>query len=78
MPLKNYWRKEQEGKSDTAPLEDKLLILAYRTPRPEEELSEPLAQLMDKIRQFNESQIKIMGHFADFVSEIDGRGSDEC
>ena len=37
-----------------------------------EELSEPLARLMDKIRQFNEWQIKIMGHFADFVSEIDG------
>ena len=57
-------------------LEDKLLILAgYRTPRSEEELSEPLARLMDKIRQFNESQIKIMEHFADFVSEIDGRRS---
>ncbi|MBA7511341.1 hypothetical protein ES705_03332 [subsurface metagenome] len=55
-------------------LEDRLLVLAgHRTERPDEELSEPLAQLMDKAKQFSEPQIKMMLHFADFLTEIEGR-----
>ena len=53
-------------------LEDKLLILAgYRTQRPGEELSEPLAQVLDKISSFSEPQLKIMLRFADFLSEME-------
>jgi len=54
-------------------LEDSLLILAgYRTPRSEGvELSVPLAQLMDRLNQFSEPQIKIMTRFADFLAEMD-------
>jgi len=51
-------------------LEDKLLSLAgYRTERPEEALSEPLARLLDKLGQFNKSQLTIMEQFADFISK---------
>ena len=55
-------------------LEDHLLTLAgYRTPRPEgEEPTELLAQLIDKAKQLNEPQVKIVGRFADFLLEIDG------
>ncbi len=54
-------------------LEDRLLVLAgYRTKRPREKLSEPLAQLIDKEKQLNEPQVKMMGHFADFLIEILG------
>jgi len=54
-------------------LEDGLLILAgYRTPRSEgEELSVPLAQLMDRLNQFSEPQIKIMTRFAEFLTEME-------
>ena len=54
-------------------LEDSLLILAgYRTPRSEgEELSVPLAQLIDRLNQFSEPQIEIMTRFADFLAEMD-------
>jgi len=52
-------------------LEDKLLTLAgCRTERLGEELSEVPAQLMDKVKQLNESQLKMMVHFADFLVEI--------
>lgn len=54
-------------------LEDKLLILAgYRSERPKEkELSEPMARLLDRLGNFNEPQLKIMGRFADFVSQLE-------
>ena len=67
-----------DGKRRLA-LEDKLLVLAgYRTERPSEKLSEPLAQLIDKVQKFDEPQIKMMLSFADFLVEIDGRGRNEC
>jgi len=52
-------------------LEDKLLILVgYRSERPQEkELTEPMARLLDRLSEFNEPQLKIMGRFADFLSE---------
>lgn len=54
-------------------LEDKLLVLAgYRTPRPEgEELSQPLARLMDLVSGFSEAQLKLMARFAEFLSEME-------
>lgn len=52
-------------------LEDKLLVLAgCRSYRPGEKFSEPLAQVLDKISQFSESQLKVMSRFADFLSGI--------
>lgn len=52
-------------------LEDRLLVLAgYRTPRPEEELSEPLAKLMDAVKGFDELQLKMMSKFAHFLKHI--------
>ena len=61
-----------DGYMERLTLEDILLVLAgYRTPRPEgEEITEPMARIMDRMRQFNEKQLKIMGHFADFLSQI--------
>ena len=52
-------------------LEDQLLVLAgYRAEIPEEdELSEPMARLMDTVSQFSESQIEILNRFADLLNE---------
>ena len=62
-----------DGPNQRFALEDHLLVLAgYRTPRPQEELSEPLAQLMDKVKKFNDPQLKMMTRFADFLIEIEG------
>lgn len=63
-----------DGTQQTLALEDCLQVLAgYRTPRPEgEELNEPLAQLIDKVKQFSEAQVKMMTKFADFLLEIEG------
>lgn len=54
-------------------LEDELLVLAgYRTERPEEdELSEPMAHLIDSVAQFSKPQLKIMIRFAEFLAEIE-------
>jgi len=56
-------------------LEDKLLVLAgYRTSRPRrEELSEPMARLLDKLDRLNEPQLKLMGRFADFLAEMEAQ-----
>jgi len=61
-----------DGTKERLALEDHLLVLAgCRTQRSEgEELSEPLAQLMDKAKQLNNPQLKIMTRFADFLTEI--------
>lgn len=61
-----------DGKERLA-VEDKLLVLAgYRTYRPEaEELSEPMARLLDKLSHLNESQLKLIGHFANFLTEME-------
>ncbi|MBA7695669.1 hypothetical protein ES703_104301 [subsurface metagenome] len=53
-------------------IEDRLLVLAgYRTQRTKEELSEPLARLLDKLGQFSEPQLKVMTRFADFLAETE-------
>ena len=55
-------------------LEDKLLILAgHRTNHPKEKLSEPMARLLDRLSHFSEPQLKVMGRFADFLSEMEGQ-----
>jgi len=61
------------GINERLALEDRLLVLAgYRTERPEgKETTEALGRLMDKLKQLNEPQLKMMGHFADFLIEID-------
>jgi len=70
--IKKLTKAFADGHHQRLALEDKLLSLAgYRTERPEEELSEPLAQLMDKVQKFDEPQLKMVGHFADFLIEID-------
>ena len=57
-------------------IEDELLTLAgYRSERLEgEELSQPLAQLMDIVGEFSQSQLKIMARFAEFLAEIPVKG----
>lgn len=54
-------------------LEDTLLVLAsHRTRRPEgQELSQPLARLMDIVSRFNEPQLKLMAHFAEFLAKME-------
>ncbi len=55
-------------------LEDQLLVLAgYRSERPEEEMGVEYGRLLDKIKQFSKSQIKIMGRFADFLRELEDK-----
>ena len=54
-------------------LEDKLLVLSgHRSERPEgEDLSEPVARLLDRLSQFNEPQLKLMERFAEFLGEME-------
>jgi len=53
-------------------LEDKLLVFAgHRSGHPGEELTEPMARLLDKLSQFNEPQLRLMEHFADFISKVE-------
>lgn len=57
-------------------LEDELLVLAgYRSERLEgQDLSQPLAQLIDIMSKFSRPQLKIMAHFAEFIAEIPVKG----
>ena len=57
-------------------LEDKLLVLSgYRSERPEgEDLSEPMARLLDRLSGFSEPQLKLMEHFAEFIAGISVKG----
>lgn len=61
----------RDGDNVKAALQDELLILAgYRSYRPEVQLTQPMARLLDRLSQFNEQQLKIMGRFADFVAGL--------
>lgn len=63
-----------DGEATRLALEDKLLILAgHRTNHPKEELSEPMARLLDRLSQFSEAELKVIGRFADFLSELEGQ-----
>ncbi|GAI66021.1 unnamed protein product [marine sediment metagenome] len=63
-----------DGTKERLALEDHLLVLAnYRTQRSEgEELSEPLAHLIDKVKEFNQPQLKVMESVADLLTESKG------
>ena len=62
-----------ENGNERLALEDSLLILAgYRTERAEgEDLSQPLARLMDMVAHFDEPQLKLMAHFAKFLAQME-------
>ncbi len=66
-----------DGTKERLALEDHLLVLAgYRTQRSEgEELSEPLAHLIDKVKEFNQPQLKVMESVADFLTGNKGAKS---
>ncbi len=54
-------------------LEDSLLILAgYRTQRPEgQDLSQPLARLLDRVAHFDEVKLKLMADFAEYLTRME-------
>lgn len=59
-----------DGHRQALAVEDKLLTLCgFRSERPEE-VSEPLACLLDKLSEFTESQLKVMERFAEFLSAM--------
>ena len=77
-PLPETIKKLAQGfggdSSERLALEDHLLVLAgYRTERPREELSESMAELIDKLKKFSEPQLKIIVRFAEFLMEIEGK-----
>lgn len=63
------------GDHEKIALQDELLVLAgYRSERPEVQLSQPLAQLIDIMSEFSRPQLKIMARFAEFLAEIPVKG----
>ena len=61
------------GQLQRIAVEDELLVLSgYRSERPDGEMSEPVARLLDKLTHFSEAQLKVMEHFADFISSEKG------
>ena len=62
-----------EDGNERLALEDSLLILAgYRTQRPDgEDISQPLARLMDKVANFSEPQLKLMARFAEYLADLE-------
>jgi len=59
-----------DGPRQRLAFEDRLLVYAgYRTERPEEELNEPLAQLLDTVRKFNKREVELVTRFAEFLIE---------
>lgn len=61
-----------DGRRQRLALEDHLLALAgHRSERPEGELSESIAELIDKVDKFSEPQLKMMSRFADFLTEVE-------
>lgn len=61
------------GENERLALEDHLLTLAgYRTQRVNmNEISLPMARLLDVVALFSERQLKLVMDFADFLTEID-------
>lgn len=68
--VKRLARGFGDNHHQTLALEDKLLTLTgYRSQRPEGDgLSEPLAQLLDKLVGFKEPELEMVGHFADYLT----------
>jgi len=62
----------KEGQHQRQALKDRLLSLGgYRDELVEDDLSEPLSRLMDRLTGFSNAQLKIMGRFADFISTME-------
>ena len=61
------------GQRENLALEDELLQLAgYRTPRAEPDgTNMALAQLMDRLTQFSQSQLRMIVSFADFLAGME-------
>jgi transcriptional regulator with XRE-family HTH domain len=61
------------GENERLALEDHLLALAgYRTQRANtNEISLPMARLLDVVAPFSERQLRLVMDFADFLTEID-------
>jgi transcriptional regulator with XRE-family HTH domain len=59
-----------ENGNEKLALEDSLLILAgYRTQRPDgQDISQPLARLLDKVAHFDEDKLKLMADFAEYLA----------
>jgi len=56
--------------NETIALEDELFILAgYRT-KSELEISQPLARLIDVIKDFSQPQLRVMSAFATYLAEV--------
>lgn len=66
-----------DGVNEKLALEDHLLVLAgYRRPRADgNEISQPLARLMDIASDFTESQLKVLNAFANYLAEAGGKES---
>jgi len=62
-----------DGHNEKLALEDSLLILAgYRTPRPEgQDLTQPLARLLDAVAHFDEAKLKLMADFAEYLTRLE-------
>jgi len=61
-----------DGNRKTA-LEDELFVLAgYRTKQ--EQISQPLAELLDIVNHFSTSQLKVVSAFATYLTEVSQHG----
>lgn len=47
-----------------------VLLAGYRSEQPEERLTDPMAELMDMVVKFNESQLKMMSLFTHFLAKV--------
>ena len=62
------------GNHQKCAVEDEILTLAgYRSERPEGEISESMGRLLDRLSTFSETQLKVIGRFADFLAEVEGK-----
>lgn len=69
VPSPNTIKKLAEGFGGDAALQDHLLLLAgHREARPKEP-SPALAELIDKVSEFDERRVRMMARFADFLAE---------
>ena len=63
-----------DGNHRKCAVEDEILTLAgYRTERPEDGSSESMGRLIDRLSTFSEAQLKVIGRFADFLAEMEGK-----
>lgn len=59
------------GQQQTLALEDSLLILAgYRTERPDD-ISQALGRLIDLVTDFDDTRLKLMGDFAEYLARME-------